>query len=652
MDTPRFLRYIVSMYPIMVDPTGQIATEYPESDLSREQLLRLVSAQALLIDDLQLAQDTLVDVILRERTRTRQLAEMWEQAMARIDALNRKVFGRTSERQQWSPAEETAPTADSPSTPPSPESPPTAEPTREDDQPESRPTEPGGKRPRGQQAGQPGHGRTRFDPTQSGLPVRHEYLEAPDAALPCPRCGALPERAGTEDSQLVDFRVQLELVEVHRFRYRRTCGCFPPGEEAPGPTTTEPAASEPSPPESPALVLAEPAVESAPAAEADPPEPMPVSAQVPTALAVEPMMMVVPGAARAFTAPPPVTVVPRSRFTLEFVVQLLTWKYVWGVPLHRLGQVWDTQNARIAPGTLVGVLRAVGPVLQPLYEALRLVNQREPWWHADETSWKVFVESENKTHYRWWLWVFSGPHSTVFLLSPTRSGQVPRDHLLSFPDGDAPPDRRKKRLMSDYYSGYRTLPDGIEHAWCWAHIRRRFFDLGKADATWFAWSLGWLQRIHQLYRLHRRRAQAPEHSTAWWEADRALRAWVEAAERQWQAELKEYGPTSRPGKVLATVQREWSGLILFLDRPDIPLDNNAAERLLRRPVVGRKNYYGSRAEWSGQLAAMIWTFWATAQQMGRNPLQYLQEYLTAVANNHHKPLPPTELARFVPTLGP
>jgi len=76
------------------------------------------------------------------------------------------------------------------------------------------------------------------------------------------------------------------------------------------------------------------------------------------------------------------------------------------------------------------------------------------------------------------------------------------------------------------------------------------------------------------------------------------------------------------------------------------------ERLLRRPVVGRKNYYGSRAEWSGQLAAMIWTFWATAQQMGRNPLQYLQEYLTAVANNHHKPLPPTELARFVPTLGP
>ena len=83
------------MYPIMVDPTGHIATEYPESDLSREQLLRLVAAQALLIDDLQVAHDTLVDVILRERARTSQLAEVCVQAMARIDALNRKVFGRT-----------------------------------------------------------------------------------------------------------------------------------------------------------------------------------------------------------------------------------------------------------------------------------------------------------------------------------------------------------------------------------------------------------------------------------------------------------------------------------------------------------------------------------------------------------------------------
>ena len=119
--------------------------------------------------------------------------------------------------------------------------------------------------------------------------------------------------------------------------------------------------------------------------------------------------------------------VPRGRFTLEFVVPWLPWKDVWGVPLHRLREVWETQQVPIAAGTLVGVLKAVGPQLKPLYDAIRRVNQREPWWHADETSWKVFIEWEKKTHHRWWLWVFSGPHSTVFLLSPTRSKPVPCD---------------------------------------------------------------------------------------------------------------------------------------------------------------------------------------------------------------------------------
>ena len=72
------------------------------------------------------------------------------------------------------------------------------------------------------------------------------------------------------------------------------------------------------------------------------------------------------------------------------------------------------------------------------------------------------------------------------------------------------------------------------------------------------------------------------------------------------------------------------------------------ERLLRTPVVGRKNYYGSRAEWSGQLGAMMWTFWATADQMGRHPMEYLTDYLTAYAENGNQPLGPKALAAFLP----
>ena len=96
------------------------------------------------------------------------------------------------------------------------------------------------------------------------------------------------------------------------------------------------------------------------------------------------------------------------------------------------------------------------------------------------------------------------------------------------------------------------------------------------------------------------------------------------------------------------MERQWEGLTLFLDDPRIPLDNNVSERLLRTPVVGRKNYYGSRAQWSGELAAMCWTLWATAAQNGLNPAAYLTAYLTACADNGGQPLSAEALQRLLP----
>jgi len=664
MDIHRNVMYSETMYRLADDPAGQTTTEYDWRDLSREQLTSHLAAQTALIEDLQVAHDTLVTVISAERRHTATLTAAWQRTQAQVQALNRKIFGQTSERQ---PRPGSSGEARATGGSPEPQAP--ADAGLEVPHPASNPTGSTPRRPRGQQPGQPGHGRTVFDLKQSGLPVRHQYVEAPDAMIPCPQCGEYPEQAGTEDSQLVDFVVQLQLVVVHRARYRRTCGCFPPTER---PTSV--ALTPDGPPEtgvpsqgvvtSAALTdgsettrLAESPVEVVPEAEPDPNGPSASETELPPergvpAIPARPLAVRSTSAVRSFTAPRPLTVVPRGRFTLEFVVQLLAWKYIWGVPLHRLRQVWRAQDAHLAAGTLVGTLQAVEPLLRPLYEALCAINRREPWWHADETSWKVFVDTVGKKGYRWWLWVFRGPQSTVFLLSPTRGGQVPRDHLQPLPEGDALPSWWGKILVSDYYSGYRSMLEGIRHAWCWAHIRRKFFDTGKAHAADAAWSLAWLKRIHELYRLRRRRRQAAPDSAAWGEADHALRAWVQAAERQWTEELKQYDRTSRRGKVLATVQREWAGLILFLEFPQIPLDNNEAERLLRTPVVGRKNYYGSRAEWSGHLAAMMWTLWATALQMGRNPLGYLREYLTAVAENHHEPLPADRLARFVPTLKP
>src|SRR3989440_6193342 len=101
-------------------------------------------------------------------------------------------------------------------------------------------------------------------------------------------------------------------------------------------------------------------------------------------------------------------------------------------------------------------------------------------------------------------------------------------------------------------------------------------------------------------------------------------------------------------KALATLDREWDGLAAHRGYPMISLDNNAAERALRRPVVTRKNAYGSRNGDAARLAAQIWTVTATAEMAGLNVLTFLTAYLDACGRNSGKPLSGSGLERFLP----
>ena len=86
-------------------------------------------------------------------------------------------------------------------------------------------------------------------------------------------------------------------------------------------------------------------------------------------------------------------------------------------------------------------------------------------------------------------------------------------------------------------------------------------------------------------------------------------------------------------KVIATLSNEWDGLARHQDLPQLPLDNNTAERALRTPVIGRKNFYGSGAEWAAHLAADVWTVTATAARHDIEPLSLLTGYLHECARN-------------------
>jgi len=85
-------------------------------------------------------------------------------------------------------------------------------------------------------------------------------------------------------------------------------------------------------------------------------------------------------------------------------------------------------------------------------------------------------------------------------------------------------------------------------------------------------------------------------------------------------------------KALSSLREHWAGLTLFIDDARIPLDNNYSERLIRNPAVGRKNYYGSGSEWSGRLAVMLFSIFATLSLWKINPQSWLTWYFEACAD--------------------
>jgi len=192
--------------------------------------------------------------------------------------------------------------------------------------------------------------------------------------------------------------------------------------------------------------------------------------------------------------------------------------------------------------------------------------------------------------------------------------------------------------------------EGVDPLWCWAHIRRYFIRAGDARAQLRYWRDRWAALIADLYLAHRAMAAAgpatADYATAHARFGQALAA-IGTARTQPR------GPGLHPAarKVLATLDREREGLARHRDFPDLDLDNNQSERALRTPVAGRKNYYGSHAEWSAHLAARVWTITATAERHHHEPLAYLTSYLDACASAGGKP-PEGQCPAPVPALDP
>ena len=183
-------------------------------------------------------------------------------------------------------------------------------------------------------------------------------------------------------------------------------------------------------------------------------------------------------------------------------------------------------------------------------------------------------------------------------------------------------------------------------AFCWAHVRRDFVKVGKGYPELVPWALQWIRRIGELYRLNRTRLKHKIGTEPFTTADAALRQHVDAMAAQQDAELADDKLRDPCRKALVSLAGHWRGLTLFVDDPRIPLDNNYGERLIRNPAVGRKNYYGSGAQWAGRLAVMMFSIFATLALWKINPHKWLSWYFAGCAESGGKI--PSNPASFLP----
>ncbi|MBE4753779.1 IS66 family transposase, partial [Corallococcus sp. ZKHCc1 1396] len=191
-------------------------------------------------------------------------------------------------------------------------------------------------------------------------------------------------------------------------------------------------------------------------------------------------------------------------------------------------------------------------------------------------------------------------------------------------------------LVTDGYAVYAAVAKqragGFRVAHCWAHVRRKFLECGGPEAEVAVRLIGELYQVEREYqtsppdvgRLHALRQERSRPVVS------RLHAWALQVRAL---------PESALGKALGYLGNLWPGLTRFLDDALIPLDNNATERALRGPVVGRKNHYGSRSRRGTEVAAILYSLLESAKRCGVEPKAYLRAAVLAALNGEPPLLP-------------
>lgn len=445
-------------------------------------------------------------------------------------------------------------------------------------------TEP--KRSRGQQPGTKGHGRT----IRPDLPQNDEPIDFPDAPK-CPKCGIAYILDGSKESEIIEVDIKAHKRLIIRRSAKKGCSCT--------------------------------------------------------------------GVPNTVTAPMPPKVIPKSPYGISIWEAVLSSKFHYCQPTNRLLNQYKELGLPISAGSITGGLKRLKELFQPVYDALYHQQMTEKQFHNDESGWKVFENVEGKIGNRWWLWVSRSASVVFFQIAPGRSADVPVGHFKNI-------QQQKIIVICDRYSAYKSMAKQLPFivlAFCWAHVRRDFLDAARKYPALEEWTLNWVEKIGELYHINKKRCNEFD--------EKLLIQWQSASFKKQHAKLVEkmdemakardalvnaYKPNDPDHKynllsevkykIMTSLQNHWEGLSVFVDHPEVPMDNNPGEQSIRNPITGRKNFYGSGSLWSSELAAIMFSIFQTMVLCGLNCNHWLRSYLTACAENHGNP--PEDLSPFLP----
>jgi transposase len=344
------------------------------------------------------------------------------------------------------------------------------------------------------------------------------------------------------------------------------------------------------------------------------------------------------------TAPGPVKLFEKGLYSMDFWIQVLVDKYVYGLPLERQLGKMNTHGLQIASGALAdGLLRLV-PMLKPLYELMLQRIAFEKLVHGDETRWYNWAccydpdRSDEKA--RGYLWGLFSELYHVFIIDPSRGANVLKNKL-----GQGKTKTILPTFVCDRYSGYKALHTLL--AFCWAHVRRDFLGLKTKypdDEDLCAWADRWICLIRDLYAVNHLRLRHRDDPPRFEAHQKQLQGVLNGMQT-----LMDSSSTKKPQiKQVKSMREHWSGLTLFVKDPGIPLDNNLAERALRTPVVGRKNFYGNHSDRATEATAVFYSILSTCKLHNVHTHKFLKRYLNSYVQTRGSPMPTELLERFLP----